>query len=779
MMKTNQYFRWIAGALLLVVAALGFGAWVSAAPSFAPTLDELPVPPDATCVLVDTTRTCELWALPGSILLPGLADPLPVWGFADSETGPALVPGPVIRAEAGETLVVVLHNTIADQQIALAFPGQEGLVPDLDGVAAGNMATYTLENLSPGAFLYEAGLTADGPRQVAMGLYGALIVGSPPEGLQEAILVFSEVDPDFNANPAGFNLLNYRPQYWLINGVTYPDTGALGVQGDSVVLLRYLNAGVEHRAIGLLGLDQQVLAANGQPLPYPRGAVTEQLPAGDTRDVMLAIPSVVDGTLFPLYNTNLSQHNNNRRLEDGSQRAAFGGVLVFLQASNGGGGPGLGPVASNLVITPSKTNGIDDEVTLTATLTDDDGNVTACEYFIDVIGGTSTACAEFAPGNPVSITETISTTVLAELSGGQHTFYLRGQDEDENWGAFGSVVLTLDKAGPEIVGLGLNPNPTNGTVSVALSGTADDRALGNSNIIAAEYSLDVNAWVSMAFSPANSPFAGLSATIPVETVGGLVEGLHTIRVQAQDDLFNWTTNPGSIDLRVDKTGPTASVSLNPNVIDLNQPLPPFVSLTGTVTDPLSNGVQSNVVNAEGFIDTVGNPGTGFALYPADGLFNSPSENVYYSIPGAQFANLPPGVHQVYVLGKDAAGNWGAAGSAAITIIGVVEDTTGPVLSNLAVSPSPTNGAETVMLTATATDTQSNVAGVIWYPGTKPPKKPNQMAAVDGAFDELSEDVVASINVRNWRPGEYLISVRAYDARGNWGSIYTITLVVTR
>jgi hypothetical protein len=345
-----------------------------------------------------------------------------------------------------------------------------------------------------------------------------------------------------------------------------------------------------------------------------------------------------------------------------------------------------------------------------------------------------------------------------------------------NWGAPGSAVLTLDKAGPEITGLGLNPNPTNDMVDVVLSATADDRATGNSIVTAGEYRLDGGAWVAgMTVSPTGSTVAGLSATIPAATIAGLSEGPHTVEVQAQDDLGNWSLVPGSITLNVDRTGPSVSgATLNPNTIDLNQPLPATVRLDASVTDTLSN-----VANAEGFIDTVGDPGTGFALYPTDGLFNSLSENVYYNIPGAHFATLSPGEHRVYVVGKDAAGNWGPAGFATITIVGQVADTTGPTVSNVAVSPNPTNGATSVILTATATDTQSNIAAVIWFQGTTPPKKLTYMTAVDGIFDELSEDVITPINIRNWRPGTYVISVRARDAAGNWGPIASTSLTVTR
>jgi FtsP/CotA-like multicopper oxidase with cupredoxin domain len=139
MMKTQKLKFLIMAALILAV--LGFITIAAAAPGIGPSaapvaalppgsVEMLPLP-EAACTLVETTQSCELWALPGSLtILSGVS--VPVWGFADSADGPALTPGPIIRVNAGETLQITLHNQIPDQTIALAFPGQEGLVPDLD-----------------------------------------------------------------------------------------------------------------------------------------------------------------------------------------------------------------------------------------------------------------------------------------------------------------------------------------------------------------------------------------------------------------------------------------------------------------------------------------------------------------------------------------------------------------------------------------------------------------------------------------------------------------------
>ena len=58
------------------------------------------------------------------------------------------------------------------------------MVPDQTGVAAGGGTTsYTFTAGAPGTYLYEAGLIPGSQYQVAMGLYGALVVR--PAGLPD------------------------------------------------------------------------------------------------------------------------------------------------------------------------------------------------------------------------------------------------------------------------------------------------------------------------------------------------------------------------------------------------------------------------------------------------------------------------------------------------------------------------------------------------------------------------------------------------------------------
>ncbi|MCA9947103.1 MAG: multicopper oxidase domain-containing protein, partial [Anaerolineales bacterium] len=258
--------------VLAVLAAAGlvrtFRATASPArqPLAMPVADVLPA---FTCLeTAPGERTCELWAREGSITLPD-GGTAPIWGFANRQPDAAAFPGPTLIVNQDDVVNVVMHNEIAGENISLAFTGQE-LYPDLTGIATGETVTYTFTAVSPGTFKYEAGLTPNGARQVAMGLGGGLIV-RPATANQaydvaasayndEALLVFNELDPAFNADPNGFNMTDYKPSYWFINGKAYSETEKILTAPGNTVLLRAINLGLQEHSLGVLGMHQTMLA---------------------------------------------------------------------------------------------------------------------------------------------------------------------------------------------------------------------------------------------------------------------------------------------------------------------------------------------------------------------------------------------------------------------------------------------------------------------------------------------------------------------------------------
>lgn len=265
------------------------------------------------------TVTVELCAKTGVLALPG-GGSTPIWGFVNNSgggcTGVATLPGPEIRVNEGDTVIINLTNDLATPT-SIVIAGQSltasGGVPGLltQEAPPGGTVSYSFIAVS-GVYLYESGTDFD--VQLGMGLYGALVVDSaaaPYTGLEgEAVLVLSEIDPNLNANPTTFNMLNYQPRYFLINGQGYPDTPTLTINPGDDLLLRYVNASFDHYSMALLGAHQAVIARNGFVLPNSFLAVAETVPAGQTLDAIVTAPAAAAGSTLMLHNRNFYITNN-------------------------------------------------------------------------------------------------------------------------------------------------------------------------------------------------------------------------------------------------------------------------------------------------------------------------------------------------------------------------------------------------------------------------------------------------------------------------------------
>ncbi|MBI5352267.1 MAG: multicopper oxidase domain-containing protein [Chloroflexi bacterium] len=176
-----------------------------------------------------------------------------MWSY--SVTGGAFqYPGPVLCVNQGDTVTVILQNNLSEAT-SIIFPGQENVLangvpaqPEFSGggdlisltktAPAGGTVTYSFVANKPGTFIYESG--TDSKKQVAMGLASVLVV-RPSAGAnfannrpdsrftpeEEFLALLSDIDPYLHQaveDGVPFNMNNYHPRYWLLNGRGFPDT---------------------------------------------------------------------------------------------------------------------------------------------------------------------------------------------------------------------------------------------------------------------------------------------------------------------------------------------------------------------------------------------------------------------------------------------------------------------------------------------------------------------------------------------------------------------------
>jgi FtsP/CotA-like multicopper oxidase with cupredoxin domain len=310
--RMRRGLRW-ATVLVLSSAALLIGDQAAIAQTFQKT--------GIVCTTSTSPNpTFTLDATDGYIQLPD-SSTMYMWGYTQGG-GAFQHPGPVLCVNQNDTVTVILHNTLAEP-VSIMFPGQENVLangaaaqPQGDGsgltsltnvaAANGGSVTYSFVASNPGTFLYESGTNPQ--KQVHMGLFGALIV-RPYTGANQAynrtdsqftpteefMVLLSEIDPYQHwAAEAGtnFNLNNYHPRYWLINGRGFPDSiadnfaswlpdqpyGALArvhpfnsSTHPYPGMIRYLSVGTENYPFHPHGNNGLVIGRDGRALEGPAG----------------------------------------------------------------------------------------------------------------------------------------------------------------------------------------------------------------------------------------------------------------------------------------------------------------------------------------------------------------------------------------------------------------------------------------------------------------------------------------------------------------------------
>jgi FtsP/CotA-like multicopper oxidase with cupredoxin domain len=167
-------------------------------------------------------RTAELEILPGV--------------KTEAWTYNGMLPGPLIRARVGDRLIVHFTNSLPEAttihwhgvRVPNAMDGAPGLTQD--PIPPGGTFTYDFVLKDAGLFWYHPHFNS--PRQVAAGLYGAILVEDPKDPVDvdgQAVVVLSDIalTPDGSLKPADRggvfgDLFGREGDYLLVNGKVRP-----------------------------------------------------------------------------------------------------------------------------------------------------------------------------------------------------------------------------------------------------------------------------------------------------------------------------------------------------------------------------------------------------------------------------------------------------------------------------------------------------------------------------------------------------------------------------
>ena len=218
-----------------------------------------------------------------------------------------IVPGPRIRVRNGQRVRIRFKNNLPVETTlhwhGIGVPNSQDGVPGVTqrAIEPGRSFTYEFtakpagEPNGGGTFLYHTHVDED--RQMPAGLYGSFIIDAPKAPVQYAVdrtLVFSEwtADPSTGRVRGVMQMEGMLPNFFTINGKSYPDTDPIDVPAGKPVLLRLINAGQFAHPIHLHGTAFRAVARDGHAIPRAQQQLrdTITLESGERADIAFTEP---------------------------------------------------------------------------------------------------------------------------------------------------------------------------------------------------------------------------------------------------------------------------------------------------------------------------------------------------------------------------------------------------------------------------------------------------------------------------------------------------------
>ncbi len=264
-------------------------------------------PPQARAATVNVSLVCEA----RDVTLPDNSGTVTQWRFVDPlNGGPGQLDAGLALSDTDELVVELTNRLPVSVNFAIS-----GVLSGTPACPPGQTRTYRLPAPAAGSYFFFDEQNGEAGR--AMGLFGPMVVTSStgipeiypggPSFDRAYTLTWHELDTRLNAVLASgqnVDLDQYEPDYFFVNGLSYPATGTdastdLLMQLGEQVALRLINCGLIYNSVHFHGFHVNVIARDRIPQTDIVTKDTVLVAPGETVDVMVP---VTQRGLYPVHN---------------------------------------------------------------------------------------------------------------------------------------------------------------------------------------------------------------------------------------------------------------------------------------------------------------------------------------------------------------------------------------------------------------------------------------------------------------------------------------------
>lgn len=218
----------------------------------------------------DGTKEFDLVA---SVILWNILPDIQVGAYAYNQQ----LSGPEIRLTEGDRARIRFRNDLPEATSVhwhgLILPNEMDGASDVTQapVEPGETFVYEFAVEQVGTYFYHTHTSGD--RQQALGLYGALIIDPVTADVDDDVAAdYTLVLGEWTVTPEGetlaaMNQMGMMPNYFTINGKSYPETETIQVKVGDRVRLRFIGSGQFIHPMHVHGGPFEIIETDGNPVP--------------------------------------------------------------------------------------------------------------------------------------------------------------------------------------------------------------------------------------------------------------------------------------------------------------------------------------------------------------------------------------------------------------------------------------------------------------------------------------------------------------------------------